>query len=305
MKTKCLISLLCVAILSTAAFANSDTKAAKFAAETENYKLSVSEWAMSVAASRINALNTYYGARIVVDEAYWETTKSDRQCLNLKIRMVNTSSVAVTITDITLDFRDATGRQLMNDLTHKSADLAPGDAEGFHFQFYAESFKQHQQTATSGQMSLQFGSRILVDDVNKGKGNLKPTGEPFVVPRPRDPFWLGQKEIDFIVGSAEMGAGVYDQNVKFPERGWWPIPGVDGSHSMKTRGTMAKAGPVIYKEHPSYLNNNDVGTTAQAPAKEEGATMQDGLDAVNTTADTVKTVKGAVDALKGLSSIFN
>lgn len=263
--------------------------------ETQEYKEAVAVWAKRCAVSRVNALNTYHGVRIVVENVVWSERSSGNHAVKLFARCVNTSAVSATITDLILDFRDHSGRQVDRQVIHGSFKLGPGDQEPFTVEKTLSAFEQHSDSVLNGNVSVQTEYRVVVDDVEFGKGTLEATGAPFVGNRPRDPFWLEEKEINVIVGSAEMQEGVYDQDVKFPERGWWPIVGMNGQFSGKTPGPMANAAPVIV-DGPAYLQNS-----GENRSEEEGMKTEDGIKAAK---DTVDVGKSAVGIIRSLGSLF-
>ncbi|WP_285905163.1 hypothetical protein [Pseudodesulfovibrio pelocollis] len=299
-------------LVSIPCFANQEKgdNAPKYANETEAYKASIEAWAQKVAVARTNALNTYHGVRLTVENVVWKKTKDrkfryagntfDDYSILIKLGVVNTSAVNVTISNIFFDFRDSTGRQIKSIYGRQSVDLAPGQRDSLDLIAQVSEFVPNHDPAWDGQLSLQIVHDIHIRDVNYDKGKLAASGYPFVGERPRDPFWLDEKEIKYIVGSAEMEAGVYDQNVEFPARGWWPIPGQNGSFSGTTPGPMAKAQPVIVQEYPSYLQKG----TGTSETDEEGNSVEDSVEAVKTTGEAAQSLGRTVRSIKSIFGAF-
>lgn len=304
------VLLLLVSLPCFASQGKSDD-APKYANETEAYKASIEAWAKKVAVARTNALNTYHGVRLMVEDVVWKKKDNhkfrhagntyDDYTVLIKLGVVNTSAVNVSVSNIFFDFRDSSGRQIKSIHGRQSVDLAPGQRDSLDLIAQISEFVPNHDLAWDGQLSLQISHDIHIRDVNHDKGKLAANGYPFVGERPRDPFWLDESEIKFIIGSAEMEAGVYDQNVEFPARGWWPIPGQNGAFSGTTPGPMAKAQPVIVQEYPSYLQKGD-GKTSEMD--EDGNSVEDSVDAVKTTGEAAQSLGRTVRTIKSLLGSF-
>ena len=85
-----------------------------------------------------------------------------------------------------------------------------------------------------------------------------------------------------MVGSAEMAAGVYDQDVSFPPYGWWPVPGLNGGYSGTLPGPIAtyKAPQAM----PSYVTNGN----QQDQQDEDGMTIEETTEVIKSTGDAAK-----------------
>lgn len=290
-------------LVSAAPVCAEEGKSNKYAQQTQAYKDSIIKWAESCSLARTNALNTYNAVRVEVGSVEWKEKASGYPILVMGIDMINASTVGVRLDNLYIEFHDAAGRELKSLSPSGVFKLASGERNRTFFRCDSMSFGRHDAARlTAGTISVRFKYNIIVDDIKFSHSQrLTPKGAPFLAPRPRDPFWLKADEINYIVGSAEMEAGVYDQNVRFPERGWWPVPGVDGRFASETPGPMAKTEPVV-TEYPSYLNKNGQDTLAEE--EEDGFSLEDGVDAAKTAGDTAKTIKNVADTLKGLGSIF-
>lgn len=275
---------------------NPSTTTDKYAAQTKAYKKSVQEWVKNVSAARTNALNTYNLVRVVVDSTTWENLTSGNTRLTLKGRILNGSGVSVNVSDLEFDFRDKSGRKLLpSSPLIKSYELAPGDYKGISIAFLGTDFGRYTDTFESGQASVRVTCSIYVNDVTVGKGALRATGEPFLIQKPRDPFWLSDKEISYIVGDAEMEAGVYGQDVEFPDRGWWPVAGQSGHHCGTLPGPKAETAPSV-QQFSTYVTD---GSNSESTTSNDS---EDALDTVKSATETAKTVNSLARTLK---SIFN
>lgn len=253
----------------------------QYAAETEAYKGAVNAWAESVAVSRANALHVYNGVQIVVNKVEWVNYPGPKAILHLAA--VNTSNISVKIDRPHVEWRDAAGRRLESfSMTSVALQLGPGETKSLS---YGEKFKKG-SPATQGMASVRFNFGIWVDEPDTS-GMLKATGKPFALSRPRDPFWLSEKEIDMIVGSAEMRAGVYDQRVQFPDRGWWPISGENGSWCGQAPGPIAQA--------PGQLGVDQA---------EDKSLTEQAADATETAGQAVETVGEIKDVVGRVLDLF-
>ena len=175
-------------------------------------------------------------------------------------------------------------------------ELAPGDIRSLTWHVYGKSFAEYYGSVTNGKVAVQIYPMSLdVKELPDYQGKLKATGAPFLPNKPRDPFWLDEKEINFLAGKAEMEAGVYDQNVKFPAYGWWSVPGENGGYSGQLPGPMATAKPP--QPMPAYVKNS--GQQGQ-PGEEDGMTIEETTDAVKSTTEAAKSIGSLINTIGSL-----
>jgi hypothetical protein len=272
---------------------------AKFAKETQAYKNSLDACAQGVRLARDNALKTYEGVQVIVDKMYWKPSKEYRNVkdLYLAMRIVNTSGVYVELPSVMLEYRDSNKRKVNFDIWRERIELAPGDVRSVSYALPSTEFKEYSASAEGGTVAVQIRpSKVEVKDLPDYVGKLTAAGEPFLPQKPRDPFWLDEKEITFFVGSAEMAAGVYDQNVSFPPYGWWPVPGLNGGYSGKLPGRMATV--KAPQPMPAYVNN---GNQQEHQGKDNGMTVQETTEAVKATGEAAK---AGLSLIKSIGDLF-
>ncbi len=274
---------------------------AKYVKETAAYEESLAAWAKGVKLARVQALNTYDGVRFVVDKMYWKPSKTydNVNDLYLEIRVINSSSVYVEMGGVSFEYKDGSKRRVNFDLWQERFELAPGDITPFKYAFSGTEFKEYRPSVEAGKVALQLSPyRLMVKDAPDYVGKLTPLGEPFLPAKPRDPFWLSEKEINFSVGSAEMAAGVYNQDVSFPPYGWWPVPGLNGGYSGTLPGPMATA--KAPQPMPSYVSGGQQSQQQGQPDK-DGMSMEDTTEAIKSTGEAAQ---AGMSLIKSIGSLF-